>query len=111
MKIKSKKLFFELLKTHHQMIEHLFNMGTELLDERFLPIKIFNDDLEWVGVFVWDNEKELLHGPFDAEKEFFKTLPIKGYKWAGEELYIYFQTKVDACITGLLTGEVRFEKC
>lgn len=111
MKIKSRKLFFQLLNAHHQMIEHLFDMGTELLSERFLPIKVFNDELEWLSLFVWDNEKEILHGPFEAEREFSQRLIIKGYKWAGEELYVYYYTKIDACITGLPTGEIKFEKC
>lgn len=112
MQIKSEKLFFKLLQIHHQMILNIFNMMNEPFDNRFLPIKVYTDKGEWQQILIWDNDKEILHGPFETTKIGIKpAYAINDYNWVNDELYIYFKNHVDACITGLATEDVKFEQC
>lgn len=84
-------------------------------NDRFLPIEHFNDDTEFIGISIWDNQLEKLHGPFTFKQ---KNSPgdlliIDAYKWAANILYIYFVggAENDHCIMGLLNGKAEIEDC
>jgi len=86
-------------------------MATELLEQRFLPIKCHDVKLNWVGLLVWDNEKNLLHGPFQVPGSMLGTNEfMDGYKWEDDELYVYFLCKIDYSIRGLRNGKAVFEE-
>jgi len=112
MYIKATTLSDELEKLRNrEELSFLFNMATELLEQRFLPIKCHDVKLNWVGLLVWDNEKNLLHGPFQVPGSMLGTNEfMDGYKWEDDELYVYFLCKIDYSIRGLRNGKAVFEE-
>ena len=90
---------------------YLFNMVNEVLQERFLPIKGYNVKLRWVALFIWDNDKELLHGPFNLKGSIEGSYEfIEDYKWVDGELYVYFSGQTDYIVRGLENGKAVFSE-
>jgi hypothetical protein len=111
MVIKSVTLFSRLEKISRNEDLYLFNMVNEALDGRFLPIKCYDAKMKWMALLVWDNERELLHGPFLLKGGIAGSHEyIENYKWAGGELYIYFSGQVDYAVRGLENGKAVFEE-
>jgi hypothetical protein len=84
----------------------------EPFDGRFWIIEIFNLDMKKIGVMIWDDVNEKLHGPYVHPEE--KIL--EGYKFAGPaitliKLYLYFEGQSDYCISEFDAEKPTFEEC
>lgn len=113
MQIKDRSLYLKLTELQKKIVYYLFNMVNEPLTENLYLIKTFDENRNWKNVLVWDNSKEILYGPFYTGENF--KMPgetIQDYKWAGNNLYLYYGGGNDACVMGLIAGkEVSYEEC
>jgi hypothetical protein len=135
---KLQQLLFALLSLHpDKFLPNIFPAhgdDPQFYNDRFLAVELLDTDLQRVGLVIWDDKKELLHGPYLVKPEHLKDqinylpdmpgkitsasgyLVLQEYKWtSGAKLYAYFEANpvntADYEISGLDSEKVLFEEC